>query len=132
VGGIGANGYRLISVGQKKFLVHRLIAEAFFGEPPDEFVYKTVNHKNGDKLDNRPENLEWATYKENNLHARSSGLQKQHGENCNLTKHSDAFIDAIRKVHAKYHPTQAVLGELFGLSRGHISQIINFKTRAHK
>jgi hypothetical protein len=57
----------------KKFLVHRLVATAFHG-PNDESM--EVNHINGDTKDNRAENLEWVTTKEN-AHHKSTVLNRK-------------------------------------------------------
>lgn len=51
---------------KKKFAVHRLVATAFI---PNLDRKPEVNHKNGNRADNRVENLEWSTRSENESHA---------------------------------------------------------------
>ena len=54
------------------WLVHRLVAMAWCDGYSTEL---TVNHKNGNRFDNRAENLEWVTLRENINHAYDTGLQ---------------------------------------------------------
>lgn len=53
-------------------LVHRLVAQAFLGDKPG----MDINHKNGNKHDNRLCNLEWCTRKENMEHCAKNHLRK--------------------------------------------------------
>ncbi len=62
-----------LSVNGKKFYktIHRLVAETYIENTENK---KTVNHKDGVKMNNSSNNLEWATVKENTDHAYDSGL----------------------------------------------------------
>lgn len=60
------NGYLKISILKRTYLAHRLVASVFVSNP---FKFSQVNHKNGNKEDNRVENLEWVTSSQNHKHA---------------------------------------------------------------
>ena len=64
-------GYLTVSLNNKKHSVHRLVAEVFIHKPSGKNV---VNHKDGNKLNNSVDNLEWCTTKENIQHAFKTGL----------------------------------------------------------
>jgi hypothetical protein len=76
----GSMGSSYLSIGggregKKSYLLHRLIAEAFCAKREGCPV---VNHKDGDKKNNRASNLEWVSQQENMQHARQTGLCTPH------------------------------------------------------
>lgn len=70
------SGYSIVHLWQDNQriarTVHRLVAEAFCTGRPAA----TVNHKDGNKQNNKASNLEWATYSENHRHAVATGLNR--------------------------------------------------------
>jgi hypothetical protein len=66
------DGYTRVSLNKKYVKIHRLVALAFLPNPLNK---PTINHINGDKADNRVENLEWHTRQEQARH-RCSVLGK--------------------------------------------------------
>lgn len=72
VGAVDKNGYRHAILNRRNRDIHRIVAETFIPNPNNR---PCVNHKDGNKLNNSVDNLEWCTYSENTLHAYRMGLQ---------------------------------------------------------
>jgi hypothetical protein len=68
-------GYQVITLSKngirKTYTIHQLVAKAFIPNPENK---KTINHKDGNKMNNYVDNLEWATEKENQQHKWKNGL----------------------------------------------------------
>lgn len=79
------NGYSAINLysdiaKNQNFSIHRLVAQTFIENPNN---YEIVNHKDGNKLNNNVENLEWCTCKQNTNHALDNKLIKLHVKKVN-------------------------------------------------
>lgn len=59
-------GYLRVQLSRKDFYIHRLVAQAFI---PNLENKKYINHIDGNKTNNKVENLEWCTANENMKHA---------------------------------------------------------------
>lgn len=120
-------GYKFVQLRiggvPKNFTIHRLVAIAFIDNPDN---YKVVNHKNGNKIDNSIENLEWCTDVYNHEHATKNNL-KPSGERVGSSKLNDACVKAIRGLAAKEW-SDTDIAELFGVHRSTINLVKNHKT----
>ena len=63
-------GYLYISTTNKKYKIHRLVAQAFIPNPNN---YPIINHKDNNPSNNKVDNLEWCTYKYNIDYCIKSG-----------------------------------------------------------
>jgi hypothetical protein len=79
-------GYLMVQLNKhpsQSFLVHILVAKAFI---PQTEGKTCVNHKDGNKTNNKVENLEWVTYAENTQHAIRTGLVNPHNASKRIGK----------------------------------------------
>lgn len=134
---VNARGYCNIVLrkdGKKKtYLVHRLIAELFCNKPEG---CNEVNHIDGDKTNNHPDNLEWVTSSENSAHSWSNGLQevtegqrlagKISGKKTRRMSFDDA--EKIRELYKTGDYTQRHLGQMYNVSRDAVGLIIRNQT----
>jgi DNA-binding CsgD family transcriptional regulator len=95
-------GYQYIKLRGRPYYVHRAVADAFYGPIP---VGMVVNHIDGDKQNNRVENLEICTQAENVMHAMMTGLTKK---SAILAKGSE--IAALRKSGLSHRKIAQELG----------------------
>ena len=103
-------GYQMVNASRPPQYVHRLVADTWIDNPNH---YRDVNHINGDKDDNRVENLEWATHSQNLRHAFRTGLLKVEGTPIRIVETGEVF-ESIRECARR-----------IGSSEGNIWQCLN-------
>jgi len=113
--------------------IHRLVASAFLTPPPTEYIH--VNHKDGDKANNRVDNLEWCTATMNAWHAyHILNIHPFHyvkGEQHYAAKLTKDQVLEIRRLYATGLYTQTKLAELFPVNIAAINHIVTRKRWKH-
>jgi len=129
---IAGRGYLKVQlkVSRNKFVtkyVHRVVCEAFHGEPKSPRNH--VRHLDGNKRNNRPDNLCWGTRKENGEDIVRLG-QSTKGERNAMSKLSVTQVERIRKLCAAGIP-QKQIAMSFGVSQSNVSMVNTGRTWNH-
>ena len=146
---VSGKEYKTLTVGlyknnkRKQFLVHRLVAQVFIPNPENK---PQINHKDGNPLNNKVLNLEWATQPENIRHAIETGLMDLHSGKQDITRSINGkktgainsmksrrmftFTEAecIRKIHEAGKKSCRAISKVYDCSDKTISNICNYKT----
>lgn len=105
-----------------KFPIHRLVAIAYLPNPDNK---AEVNHKDGNKKNNKLNNLEWTTRAENRAHAYATGLMDGiMGENCTSSKLTKKEVKEIFKKYYSGKYTLSQLGAEYGVHKQTIYGIL--------
>ena len=123
--------------------IHRLLALHFLDGRTEQNKY--INHKDGNKLNNSLDNLEWVTIAENNAHAIASGLVRTDTERLRVSRRKNGLLtcrqnarvnrkitfleaECIRQIKQICKVSYRKIGRLYKLSDKTIANICTFKT----
>ena len=93
----------------ESYLVARLVAITFLGDPPKDF---TVNHKDGNRMNNNIENLEWLSREDNVRHAFATGLMRSIQNSISLKDNASG--------HEYYFNSLAECSRFLGRNNGYV------------
>lgn len=122
---VGKDGYLRTQIAGKTRLVHRLIALAFVAADPGKDF---VNHKDGDKRNNRADNLEWVTRSGNMFHAYAHGLKNPpKGESNGRSKLSSDDVLFIKQNYSRGDKTHGAkaLAKKFNVAHQTICAVVS-------
>lgn len=121
---VSRDGYIYSGVSGQLVRYHRVVAEAFIPNPRG---YDTVNHKDGDKTNNRADNLEWMDRHGQMLHAYKHHLKKPvagpKNGNAKLTQEQADSIRAEYIRGSREHGTVAI-GKRYGITNAAVGRIV--------
>lgn len=128
LGTIGYGGYRSVTLRKPglcfQVRTHTLVAEHFH-QKPESTERLTVNHLDGNKLNNNDWNLEWCTAGENVKHAVRIGLFDKKGEKHKNAKLTNEKVIEMRRLRSKEGWAHQKIADTFGVCRRQASDVIN-------
>lgn len=126
---IGKQGYYLVNLSIngkcRTYQVHRLVAKAYLDNPDN---LPAINHKDGNKLNNNVDNLEWCTQQHNVHHALENNLT--HPAKGMATKNGRFTEDTIKTIRllGKQGLSQRKIAAQYNITRSAIKQILDGTT----
>lgn len=121
-----SNGYLGVAVGlfgdRKTHTVHRCVLAAFVGPCPKG---TEVAHLDGNKANNRLDNLRYVSRSENHLHKRAHGTMYC-GEKHHRSKLTAEQVKRIRQLHGDGFGSTTI-GRMYGIARQHVQYIVRRK-----
>ncbi|CAJ1226638.1 NUMOD4 domain-containing protein [Lactiplantibacillus xiangfangensis] len=123
------DGYARVSIRddfgkQHEYRVNKLVATVFIPNPENK---SSVNHIDGDKLNNAVSNLEWTTRSENMIHAYQHGLKRPvSGTKNGNAKLTEEQVRAIRSEYIPYSRTHGTvaLGKKYGITNAAVGRVV--------
>lgn len=126
---INNSGYHFVSLGDgPTHAVHSVVMITFVGPRPFEKAH--INHKDGDKKNNRIDNLEYVSCKENLRHAQDTGLYKDRnakfsvrvrGEGNPKARLTESQVREIYNLASEMNAKETA--ELYGVSKSLVHRI---------
>jgi len=129
------DGYLRVGLWKYSFrhegMIHRFVLEIFIGPCPKGME---SCHNNGNKLDNRLENLRWDTLHNNIKDSVKHGTHRslhQYGENSAVNKLTKRDVKTIIYAYKTGLVTQQYLADVYGISHKTVSSIVRRKAWRH-
>ena len=99
-GTLSASGYRTVQISGQNVLVHRLVKFSFDGPPSDKLAWQ-VHHVDGNPSNDRLENLEYATHRQNICYAFQDPQRGSRGQKLSktVTRRMGEYLQVTRGNH---------------------------------
>lgn len=123
-GSLDKNGYLRFRLEGKNVSIHRMVLETF--DPRPNMALLEVNHIDGDKTNNKLENLEWVTHQENMQHAVKYNLTKKCSNEGIKNGRAKLTEEQVKAIRQDLRSCQKIADD-YGLVKSTVSAIKNYK-----